>query len=76
METEKERAEFLKLFGKQIDKIRKTKNLSYDRVSRGCSLDASDISKIAKGNVNIKLTTVFELSIGLEIKPKELFEFD
>ena len=40
-----------------------------------CVIDYSDIGKIEKGNRNIQLTTILELSKGLEIHPKELFDF-
>tara|TARA_R110002073_G_scaffold336034_1_gene529962 strand:+ start:1389 stop:1640 length:252 start_codon:yes stop_codon:yes gene_type:complete len=75
MDSEFKKKDFLLLVGKQIDNIREEKGFSYERISQGCTLDASDISKIAKGRVNIMLSSVMELSKGLEIHPKELFDF-
>lgn len=76
MDSEYKKEDFLILVGKQIDKIRKEKNLSYGKIAKECNIDSSDISKIAKGQVNIMLSSVLELSKGLDIHPKELFKFD
>ena len=35
-----------------------------------------DISKIEKGKRNIQISTILELAKGLEIHPKELFDFN
>lgn len=66
---------FLDAFGKRIDEIRKEKNLTYRKIAENCDLDNSYISKIAKGQANITLETILELMKGLEIQPKELFDF-
>lgn len=66
---------FLILFGKQLKTLRTEKNLSYRELSQRCNVDYSDISKIEKGKIRITLPTVYELSLGLEIHPKKLFDF-
>lgn len=76
MDLEYKKEDFLLLVGKQIDIIRKEKGFSYSRIAKGCNIDSSDISKIAKGQVNIMLSSVLELSKGLDIHPKDLFDFD
>ncbi|MDY7396855.1 helix-turn-helix transcriptional regulator [Aureibaculum sp. 2210JD6-5] len=76
MDLEYKKEDFLLLVGTQIEKIRKEKNLSYGKIAKGCNIDSSDISKIAKGQVNIMLSSVLELSKGLNIHPKELFDFE
>ena len=76
MDSEYKKEDFLLLVGKQIDKIRMKKDISYGKIAKGCNIDSSDISKIAKGQVNIMLSSVLELSKGLDIHPKELFDFE
>lgn len=76
MDSEYKKEDFLLLVGKQIDKIRMKKGFSYGKIAKGCNIDSSDISKIAKGQVNIMLSSVLELSKGLDIHPKELFDFN
>ncbi len=67
--------EFLILFGKIIEKHRIEQSLSYRQLAQRCDIDHSNISKIEKGEINITLSTVLELSKGLKIQPKDLFNF-
>lgn len=67
--------EFLILIGKIIEKHRIEQNLSYRQLAQRCDIDHSNISKIEKGEVNITLSTILELSKGLKLQPKQLFDF-
>jgi transcriptional regulator with XRE-family HTH domain len=64
------------LFGKRIKELRKNRNLSLRELSQRCNLDYSDIAKYEKGEVNIQLSTIYELAKGLQISPKEFFNFE
>lgn len=72
---EGEKNVFLIEFGRQLKSLRIKQQLSLRQLAIRCNIDHSDISKIEKGNRNIQLSTILELSKGLEIQPKELFEF-
>jgi len=61
--------------GKRIAELRREKKLSLRELAQRCDIDYSDISKYEKGEVNIKLTTIYELARGLDVHPKELFDF-
>ncbi len=67
---------FLKAFGERISKLRKSKNLSYRKLAQRCNVDYSDISKIEKGLIKIQLPTILELAKGLDVHPRDLFDFD
>ncbi|WP_417558634.1 helix-turn-helix domain-containing protein [Mesoflavibacter zeaxanthinifaciens] len=67
---------FLKVFGERIAELRKSKNLSYRKLAQRCNVDYSDISKIEKGQIKIQLPTILELAKGLDVRPKDLFDFD
>lgn len=67
---------FLQKFGEKLSEIRKSKKLSYRDLDKNCGLDYSYISKIEKGDVNVTLETILELLKGLNIQPKELFDFE
>lgn len=71
-------SDFLIQFGKQLEKLRKKKDLSYRKLAQNCSIDYSNISKIEKGTekANITMLTLLELAKGLEIHPKKLLDFD
>jgi len=67
--------EFKLLFGNQLEKLRAKKDLSLRALAQRCDIDHSDISKIEKGQINIQIGTVMELAKGLNVHPKELFDF-
>ena len=67
--------EFLLMFGNHVKKLRLSCHLSLRELATQCDIDYSDISKIEKGLRNIQLSTILELSKGLEIHPKDLFDF-
>lgn len=70
------RDNFQILFGKKIEELRVEKALSYRQLAQRCGVDHSNISKIEKGEINIRLSTIFELAIGLQKMPKELLDID
>lgn len=66
----------MKLLGLRVLQIRKIRKLSLHQLAMRCDIDYSDIGKIEKGQRNIQLTTILELSRGLNVHPKELFDFE
>jgi transcriptional regulator with XRE-family HTH domain len=73
---DRKRKEILIQFGKRLSQLRKARKLSFRKLSTLCNIDYSDIKKFEKGEVNITLSTLIELSIGLEVHPKELLNSD
>lgn len=71
-----DKVKFLELLGNQIKTLRKEKGLSLRQLAQLCDIDYSDISKIEKGQRNIQISTILELTKGLDIHPKDLFDFD
>lgn len=71
-----DKMKFLEQFGNQIKLLRKKKGLSLRELAQLCDIDHSDISKIEKGQRNIQISTILELTKGLDIHPKDLFDFD
>jgi transcriptional regulator with XRE-family HTH domain len=71
----KEGSEIQNKFGFNLKKIRNSKGLSLRAMARNCDIDDSNISKIENGKFDIQLSTVFELAKGLDIHPKDLFDF-
>lgn len=67
--------EFKILFGTQLEKLRTKKDLSLRGLAQRCDIDHSDIGKIEKGQISIQLGTILELSKGLNVHPKDLFDF-
>lgn len=75
MAKSQSKTEFQLEFGKQIEKLRTQQNLSFRLLAQRCNIDFSNISKIEKGETNIQLGTILELAKGLNVQPKELFNF-
>lgn len=67
---------FLMDFGERVAKYRKGKHLSYRQLAQLCNVDHSKISKIEKGQVNVRLLTILDLADGLEVHPKKLLDFE
>jgi len=66
----------LELLGRKFSEIRKAKKLSFRKLAQQCNIDYSDLSKIEKGQINITLLTLIELSKGLGVHPKELLDVE
>ena len=69
-----DKIEFRLAFGKNVDKYRKILGLSYRELAQKCDVDHSNISKIEKGEVDLRISTIQELAKGLRVHPKELFD--
>lgn len=69
------RIEFRIAFGKKVENFRKKLGLSYRQLAQKCDIDHSNISKIEKGEVGLRISTIQELAKGLEVHPQELFDF-
>jgi transcriptional regulator with XRE-family HTH domain len=66
-----------KKFGATIQRLRKDKRLTLRQVAAACQLDNSKIAKIEDGKFNVSLSTIIELSRGLDVAPSSLLgEFD
>ncbi|AZA56202.1 helix-turn-helix domain-containing protein [Chryseobacterium shandongense] len=71
-----DKIEFRKAFGKKVEEFRKKLGLSYRQLAQKCDVDHSNISKIEKGEIDVRISTIQELAKGLEVHPKELFDFN
>ena len=67
---------YLEKFGENVLKRRSELKLSYRELAQKCDIDFSAISKIEKGQKSFEFQTILELAKGLEVHPKDLFDFD
>lgn len=70
-----DKLEFRIAFGKRVEMFRKKLNLSYRELAQKCDVDHSNISKIEKGGVDLRISTIQELAKGLDVHPQQLFDF-
>jgi transcriptional regulator with XRE-family HTH domain len=67
--------DYLIKFGRHLQTLRKDKKLSLRKLAAKCNVEHADITRYEKGEINLTLMSLIELSIGLEIPLKELVDF-
>ena len=67
---------YLKAFGDNVRKIRKSKGMSQESLAYGSELNLSQVARIERGVVNPTICTVYLLAKALGVPPKDLFDFD
>jgi transcriptional regulator with XRE-family HTH domain len=68
--------ELLIKFGKQLKKIRESKNLSQQGLANLCDIEHSQISRIELGKINTTISTLFLIASKLEVDITLLLKFD
>ncbi|TCP26667.1 helix-turn-helix protein [Tenacibaculum skagerrakense] len=63
-------------FGKNLRKLRKSKNITQEKLAFSIGIEISQISRIERGIVNTSISTVKAISDSLKIDIKELFDFE
>lgn len=66
---------YIKEFGVNLRKIRNSKKISMTQLANICNIEYRQVSDIELGKINPTISTVKALALGLELTPKELFEF-
>lgn len=67
--------DFLIALGKRIDQLRKEKNLSFQELADLCEMEKSSLVKLTSHGNNITVNTLYNISRGLGISMKDLFDF-
>ncbi|WP_291040112.1 helix-turn-helix domain-containing protein [Dyadobacter sp. 50-39] len=65
--------QILQRFAEAMLGAAKEKDLSLRKLAASSGLEYAQVQRIAKGKVNLALTTIVALCEGLEISPSELF---
>ena len=66
----------IKAFGKHLRKLRIEKGLSQEQLAWKAEMELSQISRIERGIISTGLSQLFMLSEALDLKPKDLFDFE
>ena len=67
--------DYLIRFGRHLKTLRKNKKLSLRKLAAKCNIEHADITRYEKGEINMTLMSLIELSKGLEVPLKELMDF-
>lgn len=72
---EEEVDQIKKLFGANLKRVRKKRELSLLEADYQSELNESNISKYENGKRDLQLTTIVKLAKMLRVHPKELLDF-
>lgn len=67
--------DYLKQFGKNLERIKHEKQLSYRKIAQNCNVEHSDIKRYVDGKINPTLLSLVEIAKGLGVHPKDLLDF-
>lgn len=67
---------YIKKFGLNLKKLRLAKGFSQEELANSSDVSLPQITRIERGIVNPTLCTIKSLAKGLEVKTKDLFEFE
>jgi transcriptional regulator with XRE-family HTH domain len=62
--------------GSKLKELRKKKEMSQEDVAYKAGIAVSQVGRIERGKLNPSISTLFVISLALEIEPKELFDFE
>ncbi len=65
----------LKEIGKNIRSVRKSKNLSQEKLSELVGVSRNYIGMIERAEINVPTKTLLEIAFALNVHPKVFFEF-
>jgi transcriptional regulator with XRE-family HTH domain len=68
--------EYMKAFGKHLQKLRNSKNFTQELLSYEANIPISQIGRIERGEINTTISTIKAIASALDISPKELFDFE
>jgi transcriptional regulator with XRE-family HTH domain len=64
----------LVLFGKQLKKLRLSRNLSQERLAELCDYQTNQIGRIERAERTVSFEGIMRISYGLSMPPAELFK--
>lgn len=68
--------DFIKRFGKNLKRIRKSKNVSQETLAIRVDTSRSQIARIERGEINPTISTVYKFSQALNVDVHHLFQFE
>ncbi len=63
-----------KIIGERIREIRESKGISQQDLAAACNFEKSNMSRIEAGRTNFTISTLYKISIALDVKLAELVD--
>lgn len=64
----------LVLFGRQVRLLRNKRRLSQEKLAELCAVHRNYIGRVERAETNVKFDSVIRLSVGLKVRPEQLFK--
>ena len=64
--------EILFRFGNKVREIRKAQGISQEKLAELSEIDRSYMGRIERGEMNVTITKIYQISLALNISPSEL----
>ena len=71
----KDNEKFLKALGKNINRIRKEQDISFQEMSYRCDIEKANLVKLTRNGENVTANTLYKISKGLDVPLKIIFDF-
>jgi transcriptional regulator with XRE-family HTH domain len=68
--------EGLRLLAERLKELRSEKKMSQEELADKSEITLSQIARIETAKINPTVSTVFKIARGLDVSPKELFDFE
>ncbi|WP_083342505.1 helix-turn-helix domain-containing protein [Flavobacterium tructae] len=68
--------EGLMLLAKRLKELRSEKKMSQEELADKSEITLSQIARIETAIINPTVSTIFKIARGLDVSPKELFDFE
>jgi transcriptional regulator with XRE-family HTH domain len=63
-----------KIIGERIREIRESKGISQQDLAAACNFEKSNMSRIEAGKTNFTISTLYKISMALDVKLAELVD--
>ncbi len=63
-----------KIIGERIREIRESKGITQQDLAAACNIEKSNISRIEAGRTNFTISTLYKISVALEVKLIDLVD--
>lgn len=67
---------YIKAFGANLRRIRKTKKMSQEDLAFAAELSLSQIGRIERAEINATISTIYVISKALDVHPQMLYSFE
>jgi transcriptional regulator with XRE-family HTH domain len=71
-----DKKELLLKFGKNLRKLRESKDFTQAQLANELNVEISQISRIERGLINTSVTTIFSIASVLKVSISDLFDFE